>query len=746
MVTSRTPWLPLLALWCVSVASALGAERGDTPVESPPTIDIPSIGAAPKRDVTLDDMVSLREVHEPRQSPDGRWVAFLVKQAFRTCDCYRYAVYLASTEKRVPPRKLVEAEYIANLQWSPDGKYLTYLSPTDGTVQLSRVDPVTSKTETMFVHVANRDQSAEHAAYQSLYLPPSGVLSYQWAPDGKSIAFISEPPVDPTLGQEAAKHGFRYDDSTMSSLGLTVGDWVPSHRTKQLWIYDVVGKREHLVWATAASWYAHITALSWALDSQTLAFAYSNPLNADSDSLAVLDVRTSAVSLLGDVGGTDMSSASVAWAADGSSIAYLARAGQLGAYKLQTLSMVDHRRSERRWKIAPSLHPWLAWDSGRKSLRFLSGGIGLERASLGLYSLSDDGEPPARVTAMSDKIDECDVILRGKVACVMQSPSVPAQPALVTVTSGHGRGLAEVNPEVASLDLAPIRELRWANRFGEETNGYLVLPTHRTPGVRLPLVVVGYHFDGEFVLQASSTLTTYPAQALARDGIAVLLFNYPRFEGWSGPDFARGSHAIGYGPLASIQAAIEQLDAEGLVDPERVGMMGHSLAGFWVELGITQTRLFRAVEIHNGGTSSEPGMYWESGTKHLRELQERVMGGPPYGDTLKNYLGFSFTLNASRVRAPVLMEFDAVEAQLAMEYYEAMQHYELPVDFFVYPNDTHVTEKPEHRFASLRRNLDWFEFWLLDKENDPQANSEQYARWRQFRAAAARVDGEGRLN
>jgi dipeptidyl aminopeptidase/acylaminoacyl peptidase len=110
------------------------------------------------------------------------------------------------------------------------------------------------------------------------------------------------------------------------------------------------------------------------------------------------------------------------------------------------------------------------------------------------------------------------------------------------------------------------------------------------------------------------------------------------------------------------------------------------------------------------------------------------MGGPPYGETLKNYLSYSMTLNASRIHAPVLMEYDAMEAMSAMEYYEAMQHYRVPVDFFIYPNDGHVIERPEHRFMSLQRNLDWFEFWLLDKENDASSKTDQYGRWRQLRA------------
>ncbi len=224
--------------------SICAAENSGLQSKSLPSIEIsPTVATVSKRSVTLDDMVSFREVHEPRQSPDGHKMVFLVKQAFRRCDCYRTAIYLTHPEEGGFARKLIEGNYIANLQWSPDGRYISYLSSQGGSVQLWRLDPVTFRAERIFVHTANRDRSAEHAAYQSRYRPASGVINYQWSPDGSKIAFISEPPSDPSIAAEAAKKGFRYDDATMSALDLTVGDWSSARRSKQLWLYDIRRKQ-----------------------------------------------------------------------------------------------------------------------------------------------------------------------------------------------------------------------------------------------------------------------------------------------------------------------------------------------------------------------------------------------------------------------------------------------------------------------------------------------------------------------
>jgi dipeptidyl aminopeptidase/acylaminoacyl peptidase len=111
------------------------------------------------------------------------------------------------------------------------------------------------------------------------------------------------------------------------------------------------------------------------------------------------------------------------------------------------------------------------------------------------------------------------------------------------------------------------------------------------------------------------------------------------------------------------------------------------------------------------------------------------MGGGPYPSTsLRNYESFSAAMTARRVKAPVLIEADSLEAITNMEYYSALRENGVPVDFYVYPNDGHVFLKPEHLMTSMRRNLDWFEYWLTNRVNSSAESASQYARWRGFGA------------
>jgi hypothetical protein len=52
---------------------------------------------------------------------------------------------------------------------------------------------------------------------------------------------------------------------------------------------------------------------------------------------------------------------------------------------------------------------------------------------------------------------------------------------------------------------------------------------------------------------------------------------------------------------------------------------------------------------------------------------------------------------------------------------------------FFYADDEHVFERPLNRYNSMTRHFDWFNFWLLGKEDPDPAKAEQYARWRELR-------------
>jgi prolyl oligopeptidase family protein len=55
------------------------------------------------------------------------------------------------------------------------------------------------------------------------------------------------------------------------------------------------------------------------------------------------------------------------------------------------------------------------------------------------------------------------------------------------------------------------------------------------------------------------------------------------------------------------------------------------------------------------------------------------------------------------------------------------------VEMLIYANEEHLKNQPKHRYEIYERNVDWFNFWLKDKEDPEGRKVEQYVRWRKLR-------------
>src|SRR5437763_16100412 len=103
----------LIAVLALSGAAAL---RAQTPV-------VPA-SAAP----TVDQILSLKRAGSPQISPDGRWVAYTVREANWDDNTYDTQIWIADTASAAS-RQLTRAKKSSQSPaWSPDGTRLPFIS------------------------------------------------------------------------------------------------------------------------------------------------------------------------------------------------------------------------------------------------------------------------------------------------------------------------------------------------------------------------------------------------------------------------------------------------------------------------------------------------------------------------------------------------------------------------------------------------------------------------------------------
>src|SRR3954470_2239333 len=134
-----------------------------------------SFASAQQTSPTIDDLISLKRVGSPEISPDGKLVAYTIRETNWDDNRYDTNIWIADVAAGTTWR-LTNAKKSSNSpQWSPDGSRLAFASDRSDKRQLYLIDPRGGEAE----QLTTLDES------------PSG---FRWSPDGKQIAFTSTDP------------------------------------------------------------------------------------------------------------------------------------------------------------------------------------------------------------------------------------------------------------------------------------------------------------------------------------------------------------------------------------------------------------------------------------------------------------------------------------------------------------------------------------------------------------------------
>src|SRR3954468_18750924 len=96
-------------------------------------------GQGGSRKIVLDDLYRLREVSGPEISPEGEWVAYTVSTPDSSKDQADSDVWMTSWDGRRSVRLTTSKTSEHTPRWSPDGRYLAFLSSRDDAREVDQV-------------------------------------------------------------------------------------------------------------------------------------------------------------------------------------------------------------------------------------------------------------------------------------------------------------------------------------------------------------------------------------------------------------------------------------------------------------------------------------------------------------------------------------------------------------------------------------------------------------------------------
>src|SRR6266404_2088643 len=543
-----------------------------------------AVAPATPRNITIDDYFQIREVSQPELSPDGQWVAYAVRTRMLKEDKNEQRLWMISNHGGDPISLTAEGVSSSHPRWSPDGKYIAFLSArNNGKAQ---------------VWLLNR--LGGEAAH--LTDSPQGVDDFEWSPDSTRLVLILRDPKPEDL--EAAKEKDK-DKPAAAAKPKTPPPFVIDRlqfkrdtvgyldrRRTHLYIFDVASKKTTQI--TSGDF--DDAEPAWSPDGKSLAFT-SNRSTPDPDATYNSDIWVIA-SDTSDKGahltqittnpGPDRSPA---WSPDGKWIAFISQTdvkamiyathhlavapSSGGETKVLTLAFDRSVRRPRFSADSRSIY-FIADDDGTESLCRISvaGGevtrpIG-GRLTVASYSLGKDGAIAAQI-GMLDRPDEI---------------YLSNEKDLTRLTKTNDALFAQ-------LHLAQADYVHFKSKDGTSIAGYLYKPVDYTPGKKVPTLLNPH---GGPVGQYSASFYQL-AQPYAANGYAVLLPN-PRGSSGYGQKFCEAIFADwGNKDYQDDMAMVDYAVAQGIADPDKLGVGGWSYGGMSTDFIIAQTTLFMGGDV-----------------------------------------------------------------------------------------------------------------------------------------------------
>lgn len=636
-----------------------------------------------KRPLIPSDVYLLKNVADPRISPDGKWVAYTVSTVDTAKDNRNSDIWMVSWDGKETVQLTNSGEAESSPRWSPDGKYLSFVSSRNGEklAQLWLMDR----------------RGGEAKKITSL---KGDLDDYAWSPDGKKIVmnirdqdFSDTAKTKTRLPYVMDRYHFKQDQA----------GWIENRHT-HLYLFDISTKKTD----TLTKGNFDETSPAWSPDGKQLAFASNRSADPDkneNEDIWVMDaVINASIKKLTVWPGADRNPK---WSPDGKTIAYTSSSSNLNftMYGQNTISLVtpadgiirslatavDRNVSDLQWTNDGQYLTCLVTDDRKQYIG---------KISTAANSISTVAGGERSFSNIETNLST------GALVAVMSEPQLPAE--LYAVENNQVRRLTNVQDSfINKIQLANVEGFTSTSKDGAKISGILYRPANADAGKKLPLILfihggpVGqddYGFD-------------LSRQMLASAGYAVAAVNYRGSNG-RGINFTKAIYADwGNKEVLDILGAADYLVQKGIADEKNMGIGGWSYGGILTNYTIATDTRFKAAA-SGAGSSLQFSMY---GVDQYVAQYETELGAP--WKNPKKWMDLSYPFfKADKIKTPTLFMASEKDFNVpsvgAEQMYQALRSLGIPAQLIIYPGQFHGITKPSYQVDRFERYLKWFDKYL----------------------------------
>ena len=587
--------------------------------------------------------------------------------------------------------------------WSPDGSQISFISTRKGAPQLFLIAP----------------DGGEARQLTELGQGVGG--PGEWSPDGTQIAFHAGPNPDdlpsPTSPYRLTRNIFRFDSLGMLDRAIQNIFVIPAAGGEPQQLTD----DNHLN-----------TQPKWSPSGDCLLYTSTFPPDEDRYEPGI---RT--VNLAGerqDVVWEGWQTADFAWLPDGQRVVFTGQEiGQIPGTLNQLYTVAaTGGEPELRSELSGSVSGGLQGDM--PSLAFRMGGLSVTAdGQNALVQVQDGGQVRVYRCALTGDIDCQPIVAPEEHSAFLMdhderqliymgtSFTDPMQLIWNDSEGGNERTLTQINSnQLAGIAPVQVRNFFITGANDDQVECWLMLPSENESGAPYPTIL--YIHGGPW--GAFGNIYSIDFQLLAGAGYAVLFVNYHGSSGY-GEAFGQSIQAA-WGTLdyEDQMLALDHVIAEGLADPDRLGVCGISAGGYGSCWMVGQTDRFKAAVPENPVTN----LITIYSVGDIGRLMKTYMEGKPH-EAMENYVNSSPITYAHRCVTPTLLiqgeEDWRCPPEQSEQFYSVLKDNGCVVEMLRLPNSPHVGSiagPPPIRRAQNEALLEWMNRYLKPESEESVEN------------------------
>ncbi|PWA10503.1 S9 family peptidase [Flavobacterium laiguense] len=272
------------------------------------------------------------------------------------------------------------------------------------------------------------------------------------------------------------------------------------------------------------------------------------------------------------------------------------------------------------------------------------------------------------------------------------------------------------NPQHYNYNWGTSELIEFQNSKRQDLKGVLFYPANYDPKKKYPMIVHVYELQSKelhrYINPTYYNEIGFSSTIFTSKGYFVFL-----------PDIIHENGNPGISATDCVVAGTRRIIDLGLVNSNKIGLIGHSFGGYETAFIITQTELF-ATAVAGASVTDLNSFYftvgWNTGRPDMWRFQSEQwkMVNTPFEDPL-GYQRNSPITSADNVTTPLLLwtgkEDQQVDWHQSIEYYLALRRLGKKNTMLLYPKEGHSILNPTNQKDLMDRVQQWFGFYLKDE-------------------------------